>query len=308
MSRIRTLTKRPHRDQKNRMILHRRIVLSGLLAAPAIIRGQAARADIAERIPTPMPPASAADGPPRWQRYAVKPRTAEGKPIITVVIDDLGVMEPGTARAVALPAPLTLSWFPFAHRLPEQVAGGAARGHEATLHMPMQAFGNSTAWTGPDPLRIDLPPEENLRRLVAALDAVPDTVGLNNHMGSVATRDTGLMSLVAAETKRRDMLFLDSLTIQHSVAYKEAAQAGVPAASRDLFIDDKNDPTSIAYWLAAIEATARRRGNVIAIGHPRAHTLDALEKWLPTLEAKGFVMWPLSATVALRNEIELPAG
>ena len=289
------------------MTLHRRIVLSGLLAAPGIIASRGTRADIAESTPTPAAAPSATDAPPRWQRFAVKPKPAEGKPIITIVIDDLGVMEPGTERAVALPAPLTLSWFPFAHRLPEQVAGGAARGHEATLHMPMQAFGNSTAWTGPDPLRIDLSPEENMRCLVVALDAVPDTVGLNNHMGSVATRDIGLMSLVAAETRRRDMLFLDSLTISHSVAYKQAARAGVPAASRDLFIDDKNDPTAIAYWLAAIESESRRRGNVIAIGHPRAHTLDALEKWLPTLEAKGFVMWPLSATVAQRNEIELPA-
>ena len=63
---------------------------------------------------------------------------------------------------MALPAPLTLAWFPFARNLPEQVAVATARGHETMLHMPMQAFSSCIAWTGPDPLRIDLPPEENL--------------------------------------------------------------------------------------------------------------------------------------------------
>jgi hypothetical protein len=243
---------------------------------------------------------------PRWQRFAVPAPRHDGRPIITVIVDDMGVMHANTQRAVALPAPLTLSWFPFAHNLPEQVGMATQRGHETLLHMPMQSFGNSIAWTGPDPLRVDIPLAENLRRLVAAIDSVPDTVGLNNHMGSVATRDVALMGMVAQETLRRDMLFLDSLTIGHSVAYQQAALAGVPAAMRDVFIDDTNTPGMIESQLELTERTARHQGNAIAIGHPRSHTLSALEAWLPGLAAKGFTLWPLSATVALRNQIPIP--
>jgi polysaccharide deacetylase 2 family uncharacterized protein YibQ len=241
---------------------------------------------------------------PRWRRYAIPAAKSEGKPIITIVIDDLGVVHHGTARALALPAPITLSWFPFARHLPEQVGEGLARGHEATMHMPMQSsFGHDSSWVGPDPLRVDLPPEVNLARLRAAIETVPETVGLNNHMGCVATRDPALMELVAQETKRAGMLFLDSVTIPHSVAYERARNAGVPAAARDIFIDHLAAPSVIRAQLAQIESTARRRGHVIAIGHPWPHTLDALEEWMPTLQAKGFVLWPLSATVALRNEL-----
>jgi polysaccharide deacetylase 2 family uncharacterized protein YibQ len=243
---------------------------------------------------------------PRWQRYAVAAPVADGRPIIAIVIDDLGVIHPGTARAVALPAPVTLAWFPFAHNLSEQVGAATIRGHEALLHMPMQAFGNSIAWTGPDPLRIDLPPEENMRRLIAAIDAVPDTVGLNNHMGSVATRDVALMNLVAQEMKRRGMLFLDSLTISHSVAAPEAQAAGVPSALRDVFLDNVRDVQPVLEQLDMTERVARKVGHAIAIGHPHPATLDALEEWLPGVEAKGFVLWPLSATVALRNDIPMP--
>jgi polysaccharide deacetylase 2 family uncharacterized protein YibQ len=277
------------------------------LAPPAV----APAASVVDAAPVEAPATPIASVPatpalPRWQRYAVARPINTDRPAITIVVDDLGVVHPATERVVAMPGPLTLSWFPFARNLAAQVAAGAARGHETTLHMPMQSFGLSTAWTGPDPLRIDLPEEVNLARLRAAIAAVPNTVGLNNHMGSVATRDPALMALVARECKAHDMLFLDSVVVAHSFGYSAAHDAGVPAASRDIFIDHSPRPEDIREQLQQIEAQARRRGHVIAIGHPWPHTVAALEEWLPTLKAKGFELWPLSAMVARRNDIKMP--
>jgi polysaccharide deacetylase 2 family uncharacterized protein YibQ len=269
------------------------------IEAPAVVAPEPAAP-----APATVPAAPAA---PRWQRYAVAAPSNTERPAITIVVDDLGEMHPATERVVAMQGPLTLSWFPFAKRLPEQVAAAATRGHEMTLHMPMQSFGRTTAWTGPDPLRIDLPPEVNIARLRAAIAAVPNTVGLNNHMGSVATRDPALMAIVAQECRAHDMLFLDSVVVPHSYGYSAAHEAGVPAASRDIFIDHSNKPKDIQDQLAQIEAQALKRGHVIAIGHPWPHTIAALEEWLPTLKAKGFELWPLSAMVARRNDIKWPA-
>ena len=259
---------------------------------------------------TATQPATAAAEPglPRWTRLAVTPPQPNGRPIITIVIDDMGVMHANCLRAVALPGPLTLSWFPFAQHLAEQIAVGAARGHETLMHMPMQAISGGIGQTGPDPLRIDLSPEENLARLKAALDAVPSAVGLNNHMGSVATRDVALMEIVARETRARDMLFLDSVTISHSVALDQARVAQVPSVARDIFIDNSSSPVLIQQQLEQIEHHARANGRVVAIGHPRPNTLTALEAWLPTLEEKGFVLWPLAATVAYENNLAIPGG
>lgn len=252
-----------------------------------------------------VPKAAASDAVPTWRRNAIPPPPQDGRPAITIVIDDMGWMHPFTERAASLPGPLTLSWFPFAPRLPEQVAAAMARGHETMLHMPMQAGTNSTMQTGPDPLRVDLAPDVNLARLKAAMAAVPMIVGLNNHMGTVATRDPALMDIVASETRAQGLLFLDSLTVSHSVALGRAVAAGVPAAGRDVFIDWKNDARTIATQLAEIEAQARKHGHCIAIGHPRTRTLAALETWLPTLAGKGFALWPMSATVAWRNNLPL---
>jgi hypothetical protein len=250
--------------------------------------------------PALVPPAV----PPPWRRNAVAAPPLDGRPAITLVIDDMGVTHPYTAQAVALPGPLTLAWFPFARDLPGKVAAAATRGHEAMLHMPMQSYSDSIRQTGPDPLRIDLPPEVNRALLRAAIAAVPDSVGVNNHMGSVATLDPLLMELMAREVAAHGMLFLDSVVVPHSVALGCAEVAGVPAAARDVFIDNVAKPAVIWGQLAATEAFARRHGHAIAIAHPRPHTLAALEVWLPTLAAKGFVLWPLAATVAWRNNLD----
>lgn len=256
--------------------------------------------------PPPSVPATVVTLPP-WRRNAIRAPAVDGRPAITIVIDDLGVLRSGTARTLVLPGPLTLSWFPFAARLGEQVAEGVARGHETTLHMPMQAGPHTESSVGPNPLRVDLPPAVNIARLRDALAAVPGIVGFNNHMGTVATRNPELMNLVAQEAKAQGMLFLDSVVIPHSEGVRRCGVAGVPTAARDVFIDNTARPGDIVSSLAEIEAHARRTGHCIAIGHPRPHTLDALEAWLPTLHGKGFALWPLSATVAWRNGLPLSA-
>ena len=290
-------------------LIGRRLLVGSALA------GAAARAAHATPLLTPPAPALAASAPtvpatpasaslPRWRRFAIQASDADSRPAISVVIDDLGVMRE-TERAVALPGPLTLAWFPFAPRLAEQVGAATARGHEALLHMPMQAYSNSTAATGPDPLRVDLPPAINLERLRAAIAAVPDTVGLNNHMGSVATLSAPLMTLVAEEVRHQNMLFLDSVVVPHSEGLPCALRAGVPAAGNDIFLDPINTSMPVSEQLARAEAISRHRGYVITIGHPHPKTLDALAAWLPTVAAKGFVLWPVSAAVVFRNGIDL---
>jgi hypothetical protein len=299
------------------MILPRRYFVTGAIAAaalaptaPAIPQSMLIELDPSQSAAAPPPlPAVAsppihAEGPPPWRRNAVAAPALDGRPAITLVIDDMGVMHPYTAQAVALPGPLTLAWFPFARELPAKVAAAAVRGHEAMLHMPMQAYSDSIKQTGPNPLRIDLPPEVNRALLREAIAAVPGIVGVNNHMGSVATRDPLLMELVAREVQAHGMLFLDSVVVPHSVALCCAELAGVPAAARDVFIDNVANPAVIWGQLAATEAFARRHGHAIAIAHPRPGTLAALEVWLPTLQAKGFALWPLSATVAWRNNLD----
>jgi hypothetical protein len=53
-----------------------------------------------------------------------------------------------------------------------------------------------------------------------------------------------------------------------------------------------------------VEKIAKRTGAVVAIGHPRDITLRDLKAWIPTLEAKGYQLAPLTAVLQYRAEKE----
>ena len=269
--------------------------------APAL-PGRVIPAALSVPVPAPARRASG-EAMPAWLRLGVPAPAADGRPTIAIMIDDMGLNRPQSERAVRMPAPLTLSWMPYAVNVTEQAAIGAAHGHETMLHMNMEALGRTDP--GPDTLRTWLPAETNLAYLRRALDRLPNAVGLNQHEGSVASLSVPLMDIVMGELKARNLLFVDSLTIPHSVALRRAAAAGVAAAPRDVFLDNSPDPNAIRAQLAAVEAIARRSGHVIAIGHPRQTTMDVLAAYLPTVAGRGFVLWPVSATVAASKDMQV---
>ena len=119
-------------------------------------------------------------------------------------------------------------------------------------------------------------------------------------MGSRFTSDAPSMIAVMQELKGRGLLFIDSRPIASTVAAESAQRVGVPNASRDVFLDNESDATAVAERLAVLEATARRHGSAIAIGHPHDGTLAELTQWLDTLATKGLALVPVSAIVKER--------
>ena len=233
---------------------------------------------------------------PAWRRYAAAAPVDDGRPRIVIVLDDLGLNRRNAWRSVALPGPLTLAVMSYAEDAERLVDGIRKAGHEVMLHLPMEPE-NPLEDPGPNALRVDLPDGEIDRRLAWALARFDGYVGVNNHMGSRYTADARAMRSVLREVRARDLLFLDSLTSGSSRGATLARSMGIPHARRDVFIDHELSPSAIARQLNRLEAVARARGHAIGIGHPHSMTLDMLAAWLPGLEARGFVLAPVSAVV-----------
>jgi polysaccharide deacetylase 2 family uncharacterized protein YibQ len=83
-----------------------------------------------------------------------------------------------------------------------------------------------------------------------------------------------------------------------------AHRLGVPLAERSVFLDNVETVEAVRRQLAELEATARREGVAVAIGHPKEPTLAALGPWLESLETRGFALVPVSA-IARRS---MPVG
>lgn len=249
------------------------------------------------RIVSPPP---SKDGTPPWLAYAVPvpPQAVGGKPMIAVVIDDLGLDRRRSARVIELAGPLTLAFLPYAQELPAQTAFGHAKGHELLVHVPMEPVGASYD-PGPDSnlMKVGLSADEIRNRLERDLAQFAGYVGINNHMGSKFTADRAGMRIVLKELQDRGLLFLDSRTSAQSVGAEMARDLGIPFAERNVFLDNVPTLIEVSTQLEKLELYARQYGHAIAIGHPHDGTIEALAAWLPTLEAKGFALVPVSAIV-----------
>ncbi len=243
------------------------------------------------------------------QAEAEQPRIADGKqetgvseingqisgdlpspeiPWIALIIDDFGF--PATAGLVdgflSLPFEVTFSIIPGNIKSVSIGSTIHAAGGEVFIHLPMEptrkvAMGErDMVMVGME--AVDL--EAILDRVVVEL---PFAVGLNNHMGSKATLDEPLMRMLAFELKKRGMVFIDSRTVEGSRAYTTMISAGVPALSRDVFIDNKGDSVGIPNRIRELLRIARHRGWAVGIGHARETTLNALVNMLPVINESG---------------------
>lgn len=248
--------------------------------------------------PAPVPPPLQADA--AWRRSARATPDYGATPVIALVIDDVGMDRRGGERAIALPGPVTLSLLPYAPGIARTAKAARAAGHEILVHLPMEPQGSADP--GPDAIKAGMSVEEVDARLDRALSAFDDYVGLNNHMGSKATQDPEVMRALLDRLRARGVFFLDSRTTGRSVGLDIAAAEGVPAVGRDVFIDDDPAPAAIERQLTNTEAVARRHGQALAIAHPRAGSLDSIERWLAEVQRRGFRLVPVSELV--RRKIE----
>jgi len=272
---------------------------SGVVVAPAEKPSQPGKPteEAALRPPPRLPPPLAAQ--PAWLRYAVPVPPTGNRPLVAIVLDDLGLDRSRTAEAIRLRGPLTMSFMTYASDLAEQTAAARRGGHELFLHVPMEAL-DRHADPGPHGLFTSLSRDEILERLRWGLGRFHGFVGINNHMGSKFTADAQSMAPVIEELRARGLAFLDSRTSPASQGIPLAVAHGVPHAARDVFLDDDQSPSAIAKQLALIEQVARQHGSAIAIGHPHDQTIAALRAWLPLLGEKGLAFVPVSAVVRHR--------
>lgn len=254
-----------------------------------------------EEKPRTRPPqvASAAGAQWAWRRNAIPLADLNSRPLIAIVIDDVGLDRPRSKRAWELPGPLTMSFLPYSKELKEQVKAARAAGKEIMLHLPMEPAGRADP--GPGALLVSMPDNEIGRRTAAALDGMEGYVGVNNHMGSRFTTFKPGMQTVLQQVRARGLLFLDSRTTAQTVGEQIALENGVPTLPRNVFLDDEETLAAVKRKLAETEEVARRLGYAVAIGHPHDVTIQALAEWLPTLQAKGFVLAPITAVLRKRN-------
>ncbi len=217
-------------------------------------------------------------------------------PAIALVIDDMGFDRRNSARAVGLPAAVTLSYLPTAPDVGRQVRGARLRGHDVMLHLPMEAE-DHRGRPGRNILSVAQERGVLQSRLTEMLRGFGGYIGVNNHQGSRFTRDRERMGIVLRELRRRGMFFLDSRTSGGSIGAEVAREIGLPHASRDVFLDHDPSRREIRERMREAEAIARSAGRAVVIAHPRTATMDMVEPWLEALVRDGIRLVPVASVL-----------
>jgi uncharacterized protein len=227
----------------------------------------------------------------------------EARPLISIVIDDLGDQWEEGRRVVALPGAVACAFLPESPHTRRLAALAHAAGKEILVHLPLEPEAGNAH---PLALRVGQPAADRSRQIERLLAAVPHATGVNNHQGSRATASRGTMHAVMRELSLLGTrFFVDSMTSRHSIAYPLARAYGIPATRRHVFLDHERGVDATRAQFARLIALARRSGGALAIGHPYPETLMVLAEMLPQLDTLG-VELVAPSTLIRRLEHEPP--
>lgn len=202
-------------------------------------------------------------------------------PRVAIILDDGGYGGPVTEAVLNLDPRLTLSILPGAPDAAETARRAVEAKFEVMLHLPMESP-EDPGW-----ISTSTPPEEMARLLDQALDRVPGSAGINNHMGSIFCTDEQALARFFSVMKTRPLFFIDSRTTHETKIPLAARQAGVRVGERKVFLDNDGEDVEIRDQFDRLVQFALENGTAIGIGHFRPATVDALEKLLPELGKNG---------------------
>jgi len=220
-----------------------------------------------------------------------------GKGVLAIIIDDMGTSVQEARALAGIGVPLTFSIIPGLHSYREVAAYAAANGIETMIHIPMQPKGWPQRRLEANGLLLSMNDADISAQVAEFMQDLPKAVGANNHMGSEFTEHESDMRAVLEALKTKGLFFIDSMTSPRTVGPRLAAELGLKAARRNVFLDNEQNGAYIQGQLDQAVRMAKKTGASIAICHPHPITIRTLAARLPGLEQQGITLVPVSRLV-----------
>lgn len=222
-------------------------------------------------------------------KYPPLPSPAKKQVNFAILLDDGGNSIELAKEFASIKYPLAIAVLPHLEHTKQTAQIAKKAGKTVFLHFPMapKSYPNTDPGKGAilpnmPQLIIDGIVKENFENIGVAVD------GFNNHMGSGITEDAVKMQQILLASKQYTNRFVDSRTTADTKAYAECRKAGYKCGENRLFIDNDNSVEAILEKIYEAAEKARDDGSIIAIGHIRPNTLQALKIALPELEKRNY--------------------
>jgi polysaccharide deacetylase 2 family uncharacterized protein YibQ len=233
-----------------------------------------------QKHPPQVPAADTEHGAPEGET----PQGAE-IPRIAIIVDDAGYDLERALELLNLRRAMTISSLPKL-KYSRQIAEVAHDlGYEVMMHLPMESGKNLRR--NPGFITPDMTEKEMYWIIDKDLESIPYVSGVNNHQGSMMTRDREAMIRVMKYLGDKDLFFIDSRTTSETIAYQTAKDLGLRAAENSLFLDNEKNVEYIKERIQLLMQEAKQNGKGIGLCHVHPETTKALHEMLPVIEAEG---------------------
>ena len=219
---------------------------------------------------------------------------------IAIVIDDIGYRITDK-QVLTLPKAVTFSVLPHTPFGLELATSGFEQSREILIHVPMEATNGKKL--GPGALTQGMTEQQIHQTLDKSFAEIPFAIGINNHMGSLLTRQYQPMAWTMSYLKDKGLLFLDSVTVTDSVGFSAAKKLGVPVMKRNIFLDNHQNHAYIAGQFQQLVDKAIINKVAIGIAHPHPQSILSLNKLIPTLKEQGIELVPLSSLYPIKPPV-----
>lgn len=209
--------------------------------------------------------------PPKETVQPVIP--VSNKPKLVIIIDDVS-FKGQVNKIKAIPFHVTPSFFPPTNRHPNTAIYAKEFSHYM-IHLPLEAI----HFNKPEPktLNINDSYATILNRIKEVKKDFPKAKFINNHTGSTFTANKEAMLKLFRALKTEHLGFVDSKTTPYSKSQIADKTYRIPLYSRNIFLDNEENPEYIRNQLKKAIRIAKKRGYAIAIGHPHSVTLQTLK-------------------------------
>jgi polysaccharide deacetylase 2 family uncharacterized protein YibQ len=230
---------------------------------------------------------------PESKSKLAAPPERPSKGYLIIIIDDVGDNVWQLKPFLELPGPVTFAIKPGLAFTKESRDLIVAAGKDYIIHQPMEALdkldpGPGALYSGMEDAKIQSILEKNFREL-------PDAKGMNNHMGSVTTKDLRIMRQVLRFTKSKGIPFLDSRTIGGTATQEAARLENAVYGERDVFLDNSPEKENILAMVKDGMKKSEKQGRAVMIGHVwSAELAQTLMELYPELVNEGYSLSTIS--------------
>lgn len=213
---------------------------------------------------------------------------------VAILISGLGLSSSTTQRALDLPVEVSLGFSPYSYNIKDWVKKALKTKHDVLLELPMEPLNYPADDPGPYGLLTSISEKDNLNRLEWVLTRAEGFFGLYTNPGEKFSRAHKSIEPVLLSLQDKGIPLIHGNGVSDTGFSQLATKIDAAILPIDLVIDEQISSQHIEAQLEKIETYARDVGFAVAVGSPYPITIKMIKKWLPTLQAKGITLVPVS--------------